>query len=114
MELQWVMVMELERAILPIDEQLQKEKSRIPRNQQNITKAEVRFQSSFIVFNRTLGAGFSRTPTEFPHLFDNRNVSDSYVPLLTYMYMCIFSVITCIDTTRGGMCLRISVYYYTV
>ena len=46
MELQWVMVMELERAILPLDDQLQKERSRIPRNQQNITKAEVHYHIS--------------------------------------------------------------------
>lgn len=42
MELQWVMVVELEKVVPPLEEQLQKEKSRIPRNQQNITRAEVR------------------------------------------------------------------------
>lgn len=40
-ELQWVMVMELERNIAPLEDQLQKENSRIPRNQQNVTKAQV-------------------------------------------------------------------------
>lgn len=46
MELQWVMVVELEKVVPPLEEQLQKEQSRIPRNQQNITKAEVRSQDN--------------------------------------------------------------------
>ena len=54
MELQWVMVMELERAILPLDDQLQKERSRIPRNQQNITKAEVQHIYTFSVCTNAL------------------------------------------------------------
>ena len=41
MELQWVMVMELEKNIDPLEEHLAKERSRLPRNQHGITKAEV-------------------------------------------------------------------------
>jgi recombinational DNA repair ATPase RecF len=41
MELQWVMVMELEKNVGPLEEHLAKEKSRLPRNQHTITKAEV-------------------------------------------------------------------------
>ena len=40
------MVVELEKVVPPLEEQLQKEQSRIPRNQQNITKAEVRSQDN--------------------------------------------------------------------
>lgn len=42
LELQWSMVMELEKNINPLEDQLAKERNRLPMNQQRISKAEVR------------------------------------------------------------------------
>ena len=64
MELQWAMVMELEKNVPPLEVKLAKERSRAPRHQQSITKAEVRLDTLSCSCPQSNPQSYSGTPLQ--------------------------------------------------